>query len=142
MRQLTRSRLPVAAGVSDHDLLFSKKEREAPPASITARTGGHSRGAAGAGAAGAGSSPRKGVFGKTAAQGWNGGSELSDLFAKAVTISGSAGPRSSAAAAAAAGAQPPGSGWGGAAVQPSAGAAQQPSPTQRRLSGSGRDPLQ
>ncbi|KAL4427704.1 hypothetical protein ABPG75_001793 [Micractinium tetrahymenae] len=131
--------LDCYAGVSDHDLLFSKKEREAPPTSITARAEAPSRAA---GAAGAGSSPRKGVFGRTAAQGWNGSSELSDLFAKAVTISGGATARSSAAAAAAAGALPPGGGWAGAGAQTGAGAVQQPSPTQRRLSGSGRDPLQ
>ncbi|KAL4444622.1 hypothetical protein ABPG77_002439 [Micractinium sp. CCAP 211/92] len=140
--------LDCYAGVSDHDLLFSKKEREAPPASITARADGPSRGAGarggatGAGTAGSGGSPRKGVFGRTATQGWNGGNELSDLFAKAVTISGGGAARSGAAAAAAAGAQPPGSGWAGAAVQPGAGAVRQPSPTQRRLSDSGRDPLQ
>ncbi len=136
------------AGVSDHDLLFSKKEREAPPASITARADSPSRGAGarggatGAGTAGSGGSLHKGVFGRTATQGWNGGNELSDLFAKAVTISGGGAARSGAAAAAAAGAQPPGSGWAGAAVQPGAGAVRQPSPTQRRLSDSGRDPLQ
>lgn len=153
------------SGVSDHDLLFSKKEKEAPPAAaVTARSrpegsrgggsssaswGGCGGPASGAGA-GRGSSPRKGVFSKTATQGWSGGSELSDLFSKAVTISGPRGGAGSNAAVVAA-ARPPGVGWGGAgaggaaagtAGQPSCGTASG-SPTQRRLSGSAaKDPLQ
>ena len=117
--------------MSDHDLLFSKKEREAPPqqpGSFT-KPAAASRSAAAASssgigrAAGAGASPRKGVFAKTATQGWSGSSELSDLFAKRLSIGGGAGGSAAAAAAA----QPPGHGWGGqggsAAAAP---AAQQP----------------
>ena len=122
--------------MSDHDLLFSKKEREAPaqqPGSFT-KPAAASRSTAAAGssgrAAGAGSSPRKGVFAKTASQGWSGSSELSDLFAKRLSIGGGAGGSAAAAAAA----QPPGPGWGGqggaAAAAPAAPAVQQP-----RLSG-------
>ncbi len=103
--------------MSDHDLLFSKKEREAPsqqPGSFT-KPAAASRSAAAASssgigrAAGAGASPRKGVFAKTATQGWSGSSELSDLFAKRLSIGGGAGGSAAAAAAA----QPPGRGWGG-----------------------------
>ena len=88
--------LPAAAGVSDHDLLFSIKEREAPPASgITRPAATPPRVGSAAAAPGAGSARKQGpgrpVFGKTAAQGWSGGNELSDLFAKAVTISGGGG---------------------------------------------------
>ena len=95
--------------MSDHDLLFSIKEREAPPASgITRPAATPPRVGSAAAAPGAGSARKQGpgrpVFGKTAAQGWSGGNELSDLFAKAVTISGGGG-----SAAVAAAAQPPGS---------------------------------
>ena len=126
------------AGVSDHDLLFSKKEREAPPqqqqaqqpgtfgnptasrsAGWSAVSGGSARGA------GAGASPRKGVFAKTASQGWSGSSELSDMFAKRLSISGAGG-----SAAATAAAQPPGPGWGSQGG--AAGSAAAPGP---RLSG-------
>lgn len=119
-------------GVSDHDLLFSKKEREAPPGSSAGRTftgsaaaggrsGGSSGATAGRGGAAAGPSPRKGVFSKAASQGWSGGSELSDLFAKRLSISGSG-------AATAAAAQPPGASWGSSSAA---------APTSHGLSGGG-----
>lgn len=128
-------------GVSDHDLLFSKKEREGAPAAaaVTAsslpRASG-SRGAAPGSTAAAGSSPRKGVYSKAANQGWSGGSELSDLFARAVTISG--GSKAGPSAAAAAAAQPPGAAWGGGG----SAAAADDGPSSRRLSGSSKDPGQ
>ena len=124
--------------MSDHDLLFSKKEREAPPQqpgsftkpAAASRSSAATRSSAAAGssgrAAGAGPSPRKGVFAKTASQGWSGSSELSDLFAKRLSIGGGAGGSAAAAAAA----QPPGPGWGGqggaGAAVPAPPAVQQP----------------
>lgn len=157
-------------GVSDHDLLFSKKEKEAPelPASAAAGTsarappgaaasGGWGAGASTAGggrggsvgAAGAGASPRKGLFSKTATQGWSGGGDLSDLFAKGLSISSGAGAASAGAAAVAAAAQPPGASWGkpsgsssGAGAVPPAAL---PAPPAHRLSGgvpSPKEPLQ
>lgn len=125
----------LLAGVSDHDLLFSKKEREAPPQQPGSFTkpaaASRSSGSAAAGSsrpAGAGASPRKGVFAKTATQGWSGSSELSDLFAKRLSIGGGAGGSAAAAAAA----QPPGPGWGS---QGGAAAAAAPAAPQPRLSG-------
>lgn len=168
-----RRRLPSSTtipGVSDHDLLFSKKEREAPeqaPAAAGAGPSGRAPPAAGgsggwgAGAsatggrgagvsAGAGASPRKGLFSKTATQGWSGGGDLSDMFAKRLSISSSAGGSSAGAAAVAAAAQAPGAGWGkpsggssaGPAAVPPAGL---PAAPAHRLSGGGlpaKDPKQ
>ncbi|KAI3429485.1 hypothetical protein D9Q98_005576 [Chlorella vulgaris] len=100
------------AGVSDHDLLFSVKAKEAPAGgpltrpAVAARPSSSSSSSSAPAYAAGGPSPRKqALFGKTATQGWSGGSELSDMFAR-VTVSAPASGGSSAAVAAAA--QPPG----------------------------------
>ena len=130
------------AGVSDHDLLFSKKEREASaapagtrPTATRGAVGGSGVGSAAGRQAARPGGGGTGLFGKTAAQGWSGGgSELSDMFARAVTVSGSS---SSSAAAVAAAALPPGSlSFGSAAT------AAPFRPPRSLSSSSSKDPLQ
>jgi hypothetical protein len=97
--------------VSDHDLLFTIKEKEAPPGPPITRpvAAGRPGGAgSGTGAASAGASRPGGVFGKTASQGWSGCSELADMFAR-VDIGGAGAAGSASAAGVAAAALPPGS---------------------------------
>ena len=77
------------AGPGNQDLLGLRRKLKLPSSARASASdcpaGSSSR------AAGAGGSPRKGVFAKTAAQGWSGSSELSDLFAKRLSIGGGAG---------------------------------------------------
>eukprot|EP00887_Chlorella_sp_A99_P003096 scaffold9.g3096.t1 len=84
------------AGVSDHDLLFSKKDREAPAGEP--RFGSappEAPPAAGGGAGGGAPRVRVGRPGsgasRAATQGWAGASDLSDVFSRALQVGGSGG---------------------------------------------------
>ncbi|GAB4822407.1 hypothetical protein N2152v2_009453 [Parachlorella kessleri] len=97
------------AGVSDHDLLYSKKDREAPPSAAKfglqppEATPGLSLGGGGGGAGGSHrpQGPKQSsAIKKTATQGWSGAGDISDMFSRTLNLGGGGSSNSSGAAAA------------------------------------------